>query len=385
MKSLVCSRCKKNYDYRRIMNICECCTSPLLVEYDLEHLRRTWDRDILAKRSRNMWRYRELLPVSSSEEVITLGEGGTPIRRLNRFGACKGFDRLSMMNEGLNPTGTFKSRGASAGITRAHSLGIRRIAMPTAGNAGGAWAAYAASAGIRLFVAMPEDAPEINRRECQMYGADVRLVKGLISDCGQLVEEKVAEEGYFNGATLKEPYRIEGKKTLGLEIAEHGEWTWPDVIVYPTGGGVGLIGIWKAVKELTALGWTTGRFPKMVAVQMEGCAPIVEAFQRKATQSVFWERAQTMAGGLRVPKALGDFLVLESLYESEGTAVAVSDEAAGQMMKELARIEGQLICPEGAAGLAAIVDLRNSGWLSQEESILLLNTGSGMKYLEWMM
>ncbi|OYD06687.1 threonine synthase [Paludifilum halophilum] len=383
MKDLNCTRCKATDSPNRITNVCKRCASPLLVRYGLDRLKHSWDRESLRERSFDMWRYRELLPVDDPEEIVSLGEGGTPALPFTRIGENWGIPRLMMKDEGFNPTGTFKARGAAAGITRAKALGIQKVAMPTAGNAGGAWAAYAAAAGMELMVAMPVDAPESNQRECLLYGADLQIVDGLISDCGKWVERAVEEEGYFNAATLKEPYRVEGKKTLGLEIAEQNGWAWPDVIVYPTGGGVGLIGIWKAVEELARIGWVTGKPPRMVAVQMEGCAPIVEAFRNGWKESRFWEGARTAASGLRVPKALGDFLALDALYRSDGTAVAVSDTTAKTALRTLARTEGCWICPEGAAGLAAIRKLRREGWIDGRESVWLMNTGTGMKDSEW--
>jgi len=291
-------------------------------------------------------------------------------------------NRLWVKDEGLNPTGTFKARGASAGVSRAKELGATAVAMPTAGNAGGAWAAYGARAGIQLHVAMPQDAPAINKMDCRLYDAHLTLVDGLISDAGKLIARGVAEHGWFDASTLKEPYRIEGKKTMGLEIAEFFDWHMPDVVVYPAGGGVGAIGIWKALCELRDMGWVSGPLPRMVIVQASGCAPLVRAFEQERDASEFWEGAQTMAAGLRVPKALGDFLVLQAVRETEGTAVAVSDADIWDAMKQAARTEGLAMCPEGAATVTAAKQLRNSGWLQADDNVVLINTGTALKYPE---
>jgi threonine synthase len=328
-----------------------------------------------------MWRYLELLPVEDPGDIVSLGEGFTAVLPLGKLGT--GFHELWLKDEGLNPTGTFKARGASAGITRARELGIEEIAMPTAGNAGGAWAAYAARAGLKAHIVMPVDAPEMNKREAWACGADVRLVRGLISDAGQIVARACARYGWFDASTLKEPYRIEGKKTMGLELAEQFDWRPPEVIIYPAGGGVGLIGMWKAFDELRALGWMDqDTRPRLVAVQAEGCRPIVEAWEAGAEQSEFWQYADTIASGIRVPKALGDFIVLRAMRETAGTAVAVSDEEILRAMHDLAAQEGLLVCPEGAATYAAAQKLRTIGAIGAGERVLLLNTGSGLKYPE---
>lgn len=327
-----------------------------------------------------MWRYWELLPVEDRSHLVTLGEGWTPILPLEQLGRELDLPNLYLKDEGLNPTGTFKARGAAAGVSRAKELGVSRVAMPTAGNAGGAWAAYCARAGMELFVVMPEDTPEINKLECAAYGAHVYLVSGLISDAGRIVGRGVAQHGWFDASTLKEPYRIEGKKTLGFEIAEQYAWDLPEAILYPAGGGVGLIGMWKGFNELEAIGWIGARRPKLIAVQAEGCAPLVKAFQEGRDESEFWEGAETIASGLRVPKALGDFLVLQALKETEGYAVAVSDRAILSAIGQFARQEGLFVCPEGAATLAALPQLVRLGVLHRQDRVLLLNTGSGLKY-----
>ena len=314
---------------------------------------------------------------------MSLGEGMTPLLALPAMGRALGVPNLLMKDEGLLPTGTFKARGAAVGVSRAAELGVTAIAMPTNGNAGAAWSAYAARAGLRSLVVMPAGAPEITRAVCVAAGAELYLVDGLIGDAGRLVADAVERRaGYQNVATLREPYRIEGKKTMGLEIAEQLGWRMPGVIVYPTGGGVGLIGIHKALRELLELGWVSGGLPRLVAVQAAGCAPIVRAFEAGATESEPWPGARTAAFGLTVPKALGDFLVLEALYATGGTAVAVTDEALLADQREVARLEGTFICPEGAAGFAAVRQLRASGWLSEMDEVIVLNTGTGLIYPE---
>ena len=382
LSHLYCPRCAQTYSADAPRNVCAC-GSPLLVAYDLDGVRRGVSRDDLGSRPPSLWRYRELLPIRDARHVVTLGEGFTPILPLARLGAEDGFRDLLLKDEGLNPTGSFKARGAAVGVSKAKELGIREVAMPTAGNAGGAWAAYCARAGIAIHVAMPSDAPEVNKAECRLYGADLALVDGLISDAGRLSQQGVRERGWFDVATLREPYRIEGKKTMGFEIAEQLGWTLPDVIVYPAGGGVGVIGIWKALEELRQIGWMAeGERARLVIVQASGCAPLVKAWEEGRDESEFWPGARTVAAGLRVPKALGDFLVLRALRETGGTAVAVDDGEIVQAMRDLARAEGLWACPEGAATLAAIRRLKAEGWLTGEEKLLLLNTGSGLKYAD---
>ncbi|MBI4497439.1 MAG: threonine synthase [Chloroflexi bacterium] len=376
---LRCPTCDRRFSPAAPHNLCVC-GSPLLVDYDLAAVGRALRPSDLRDREPSMWRYWELLPVIRREHLVTLGEGWTPVLPLARLGERLGLPRLFMKDEGLNPTGTFKARGAAAGVSKAKELGIRAVAMPTAGNAGGAWAAYGARAGLEVVVAMPADTPEVNQREALAYGARVVLVDGLISDAGRLIAEAAARSGWFDVATLREPYRIEGKKTLGLEIAEQFAWDPPEVILYPAGGGVGLIGMWRAFDQLAALGWIGERRPRLVAVQAEGCAPLVQAFHAGAATAPFWEGAQTVASGLRVPKALGDFLVLRALRETDGYAIAVSDAALVQAMHELAALEGLWICPEGAATVAALPLLRDLGVVRPEDRVLVLNTGSGLKY-----
>jgi threonine synthase len=384
LSHLDCPRCGTRHDADRVQGTCSC-GSPLLARYDLRQVAgQAGPRDI-AGRPADLWRYHELLPVREAARVVSLGEGMTPLLPVPRIGGAFGVPDLLMKDEGLLPTGTFKARGAAVGVSRAAELGVAAIAMPTNGNAGAAWSAYAARAGVRSLVVMPVAAPRITRAECAAAGAELYLVDGLIGDAARLVAEAVARRpGYQNVATLTEPYRIEGKKTMGLEIAEQLGWRMPGVIVYPTGGGVGIIGIRKALAELLELGWVSGDLPRLVAVQAAGCAPIVRAFESGAAESEPWPDPETVAFGLTVPKALGDFLVLRALYATGGTAVAVTDEALLAAQREVARLEGALICPEGAACFAAVRQLRASGWLSGSDEVVVLNTGTGLIYPQTM-
>jgi threonine synthase len=374
LSHLECPRCGAIHDADQIIGLCPC-GSPLLARYDVPSLQ----KEDLAARAPDLWRYHELLPVRSPENVVTLGEGMTPLLPMPRYGAELGVDRLLMKDEGLIPTGTFKARGAAVGVSRAYEVGVRKIAMPTNGNAGSAWAAYAARAGMEALIAMPIAAPEICRREVTAVGARLQLIDGLIGDAAAYIRE---QPGYFDASTLKEPYRIEGKKTMGLEIAEQLGWQLPDVIVYPTGGGVGIIGIWKALNELRDLGWIDGPLPRLVAVQSTGCAPIVRAWEKGLPESEPWVGAKTVAFGITVPKALGDFLVLQAIAETGGCAIAVDDEDILAEQHEVARLEGAFICPEGAANFAAIRALRESGWIHADDQVVALNTGAGLKYPE---
>ncbi|MDR3362473.1 MAG: threonine synthase [Desulfovibrio sp.] len=380
---LSCPKCKKKYAYTDIVNLCVC-GSPLLAQYDLARAARELDKCIFADRAADLWRYEELLPVLEEENIVSLGEGFTPLLPLNRTGENMGIERLYLKDEGILPTGSFKARGAAVAVSRAKELGVKTLIMPTNGNAGAAWALYSARAGIKAAITMPEDAPRITRLECAIAGADLYLVKGLISDCGKIVARAVRRHAvdkhpWYDVSTLKEPYRIEGKKTMGYEIAEQFDWDSPDVILYPTGGGVGIIGIYKAFCEMRTLGWIK-KLPRLVAVQAENCAPIVRAFNEKKPDSVFWENSGTVAFGINVPKALGDFLVLEAIYETGGYAVAVTDQEIISAQSDLAQREGTFICPEGAALYAALKNLRKDGRIRQRESVVLLNTGAGIKY-----
>lgn len=376
---LECSKCGNKYSSKEVHNLCEC-GAPLLVRYDLEEIKKNVDKNVFKGREKGLFRFKELLPVEDEKNVVTLGEGDTPVFKLEKLGNKIGLKNLYIKDEGLNPTGTFKARGAAVGVSKAKELGIKTIAMPTAGNAGGAWSAYSAKAGIELVVAMPYDAPDLAKKEAYIYGSKTYLVKGLISDAGKIIAKGVKKHGWFDAATLKEPYRIEGKKTMGLEIAEYFNWEFPDAILYPTGGGVGIIGIWKAFKELEELGWIKNKIPKLIAVQSEGCNPIVKAFNEDKEASEFCEDANTIAGGIRVPKALGDFLVLDAVRKSKGTAVEVKDSEIIESLNLLAKTEGLFIAPEGATLVAAVNKLVKDGFLKEEEKVVLLNTGSGLKY-----
>ena len=387
LSHLECSLCGKRFERGQVLNLCDC-GGPLLVRYDLESLRRIWSRDQIAKGPNSMWRYAPALP-PRAESIVSLGEGMTPLIRTRRLGARVGSDDLWVKDEGLNPTGSFKARGLSCAISMAVELGIKKVAIPSAGNAASAMAAYAAAAGIESHIFMPRDVPQSNYIECKAFGSHVTLVDGLISDCARIVSERREAEGWFDVSTLKEPYRIEGKKTMGYELAEQfsttpgaASWTLPDAIFYPCGGGVGLIGMWKAFEEMEALGWISSHRPKMIAVQAEGCAPIVKAFLEGKPRSEFFEHAETVASGLRVPKALGDFLVLDAVRQSGGTCIAVSDEEMIEAGVELATDEGIFAAPEGGACVAALKKLLASGFLTPQERIVIYNTGSGLKYLE---
>jgi threonine synthase len=382
LTDLECSRTGIRYDADAVQGVSDAGV-PLLARYDIERAGRTLTRESLARRPATLWRYHEMLPVRNPATITSLGEGMTPLLPLPRYGARIGVPRLWMKDEGLTPTGTFKARGAAVGVSRAAELGVTGVAMPTNGNAGAAWAAYAARAGMTCLIAMPVTAPAINRAECVAAGAELYLVDGLIGDAGRLITAAVrARTGYQEVSTLKEPYRLEGKKTMGYEIAEQLHWQVPDVILYPTGGGVGLIGIYKALREMQQLGWIGDRLPRLVAVQAEGCAPIVRAFEAGAEVSDPFPDPHTVAFGITVPKALGDFLVLDAVRATGGTAVAVSDADLLAEQRRLAAHEGTFICPEGAACMTAAAQLRESGFLSIDDTVVVLNTGTGLKYPE---
>jgi threonine synthase len=376
---LECSKCRECFAHSSPQNLCTACAAPLLARYDLIAAKTSLSLDALRSRELNMWRYVEVLPDATA---VTLGEGMTPLLHARALGARLGLEQLYIKDEGLNPTGSFKARGLSAAVTMAAALGIETIALPTAGNAGGAAAAYAAKAGVRCVIAMPTDTPAANVLEARAFGADVRLIDGLISDCGKFIAEQAAEHGWFEVSTLKEPYRIEGKKTMGYELWEAFAGELPDVVVYPTGGGVGLIGMWKAFEELEAMGLTGADRPRMISVQAEGCAPIVRAFEQHASESQFWEGAATLASGLRVPKALGDFIVLADVYASHGAAIAASDSEMMAACKDMAALEGVFAAPEGGASLVAVQKLVAAGRIAADESVIVFNTGSGYKYAE---
>lgn len=379
LSHLQCPKCGAVHNADQVINLCSC-GSPLLARYDLEALRQRLTPADLHGRPSTLWRYRELLPVRDERHIVSLGEGMTPLWQAGRLGAAMGFADLWVKDEGLNPTGTFKARGAAVGVSRAKELGIKSVAMPTNGNAGGAWASYCARAGMETVLCMPVDAPLLAQQEAWLVGARTYLVKGQITDAGKIIGAGCKTYGWFEAATLKEPYRIEGKKTMGLEIAEQFGWQLPHAILYPTGGGVGIIGIYKALLELEALGWISRPFPKLIAVQAEGCAPIVKAFNEGKNESVLWQGAQTISQGIRVPKAIGDFLVLEAVRATGGTCIAVDDNSTLHAFDQLAKLEGAFICPEGAAALAAAGKLLAQGFLKPEERVVILNTGSGLKY-----
>jgi threonine synthase len=376
---LECGRCSTTYDSSVQQGLCRC-GSPLLARYALDLVAADISPSQIAPRPPSLWRYHEILPVLSAAAVVSLGEGMTPLIPLPRLGAKLDIANLQMKDEGLLPTGTFKARGAAVGVSKAKELGVRRIAMPTNGNAGAAWATYAARANLESLIVMPVGAPAITRAECAVSGSRLYLVDGLIGDAGVVAADAVARQGYTDVSTLKEPYRLEGKKTMGLELLEQLGWRVPDVILYPTGGGVGLIGIYKALQECQALGWIGPKLPRLVAVQATGCAPIVAAWEAHAETSEPWANASTIAFGITVPKALGDFLVLRALYATEGCAVAVSDESILAAQESVARMEGAFICPEGAACFAAADRLRQSGWIGPADEVVIFNTGTGLKY-----
>lgn len=381
LSHLECSECGKHFDAHRLQTFCPTCQAPLVARYDLPKVARQLRPEMVTGRPRGLWRWTELLPVQREEHCISLGEGDTPILHLKRLGSSLGLDNLFLKDESLNPTGTFKARGLAMAVARARELKARALVIPTAGNAGGALAAYAARAEMDAHVFMPADAPEANQSEVRLYGAELRLVDGLISEAARLAAQEAQRRRWFDVSTFKEPYRLEGKKTMGFEIAEFFGWDVPDVILYPTGGGTGLVGIWKAFEELEALGWIGKKRPRMVSVQAQGCAPIVQAFEAGANEARFWPNASTIASGLRVPFPFAHRLILRVIRQSQGTAVAVSDNEILQAQRELAAQEGVFAAPEGAATLAALRNLLRQGWISPSERVLLLNTGSGVKYV----
>jgi threonine synthase len=378
---LQCSReaCGNVVSHSSLQNLCPACHSPLLARYDLQAARLTFGLGAFRERVRTMWRYEEVLPPAPA---VTLGEGMTPLVHACRLGEQIGLTRLLIKDEGMNPTASFKARGLSAAVTMAKALGAKTVALPTAGNAGGAAAAYAAKAGLGCVIAMPSDTPNANIVESRAFGADVRLIDGLISDCGRFIAANAANEGWFEVSTLKEPYRIEGKKTMGYELWEEFGGELPGVIVYPTGGGVGLIGMWKAFEELEAMGYIGRERPRMIAAQAAGCAPIVKAFEARRDSSEFWNDAATVASGLRVPKPLGDFLILADVYQSHGEAIAATDDEMLAACRKMAALEGIFAAPEGGAGLVAIEKLVGQKKIQHDETVVLFNTGSGYKYGE---
>jgi threonine synthase len=381
VKHIYCSACDKQYPPAKLYNLCSC-GKPLLVAYDLEKARATLTRESLRGRICSLWRYLEVLPVQDSANIVTLGEGMTPLLRTERLAAYLGMRHLYIKDESLNPTASFKARGMAVAVSMAKELGAKRLAVPSAGNAAGALSAYARRAGLEAHIFMPKDTPAANVIECQQTGASVTLIDGLITDCGRMVAERKDAEGWFDVSTLKEPYRVEGKKTMGYELAEQFEWELPDAILYPTGGGTGLIGMWKAFDEMEKMGWIGSKRPRMVSVQAEGCAPIIRAFQAGASTGAEIDNPHTIASGLRVPKAVGDFIMLDILRKSSGAAVAVSDQELLRAVKEIGQAEGLFVAPEGAATLPALRRLLETGQIDRDERVVLFNTGSGLKYLD---
>lgn len=377
---LECPECGQVFDADQVQTCCQSCRSPILARYDLEGLRSRLTPAEVQHRGRGVWRWTELLPVRDARYRFSLGEGDTPLLAVPRLGKKLGVASLFVKDESLNPTASFKARGLAVAVSRAVELGLSNFVIPTAGNAGGALAAYARRAGADAHIYMPSDAPAINQAEVSAVGCDLHLVDGLISDAALLAVRSASENNWFDMSTFKEPYRVEGKKTMGFELAEAFEWDMPDVIVYPTGGGTGLAGMWKAFAELEVLGWIGAKRPRMVSVQAEGCAPIVKAFQQNAPRAEFWKDAHTLAGGLRVPGVFADRLILRALRESLGIAIAVSDPDILDAQTELAQTEGIFACPEGAATLAGLHSLLELGWLDPTERVVLYNTGSGIKY-----
>jgi threonine synthase len=379
---LECAKCGTSYEPNRLYNLCTKCGKPLLVRYDLAKASETLKRDDLKNRAASLWRYREVLPVVNDENVVTLGEGFTPLLAARRLGAQINVPELYIKDESLNPTGAFKARGLCMAISMAKELGVKKVAIPTAGNAGGAMAAYAARAGMEAYVFMPRDTPAANRIECEQVGAHVTLIDGLITDCGAEVAKRKDAEGWFDVSTLKEPYRIEGKKTMGYELAEQFNWELPDVILYPTGGGTGLVGMWKAFDEMERMGWIGSKRPRMYTVQAAGCAPIVRAFEQGWDEAPEFENAHTVASGLRVPRAIGDFIMLDILRKSGGGAIAVSDEELVAATREIGAAEGLFCAPEGAACLPVLRRLIAEGSVTADDRVVIFNTGAGVKYLE---
>lgn len=370
---LECTKCGDHLSPEQPQTICPKDGGSLYVRYDLDALKGKFTRDSLRGRPANMWRYREVLP---GETPITLGEGFTPML------PSRDNPKVFIKDEGLNPTGSFKARGLCAAVTMAHQYGLKKLAVPSAGNAASALAAYCAAAGIEAHIFMPKDVPTANYIECKVYGAKVTLVDGLISDCAKMVNERKQAEGWFDISTLKEPFRVEGKKTMGYEVAEQLNWELPDAIFYPTGGGVGLIGMWKAFEEMEQLGWIGKKRPKMISVQASGCAPVAKAWNERKPVAEMWQNAETMAAGLRVPKPYADYIILDILKQSGGTAIAVSDEQIMDSVKEWASKDGVFAAPEGAACLAAYKNLLEQNFVKSSDTVVLFNTGSGLKYID---
>ncbi len=382
LSHLECTSCGKSHSHTQAIRTCPNCGKVLFARYDLPSLKREVNREVFKGRRSDMWRFYEIMPVLEEGNVVSLGEGGTPLLHAKNLGRKLGLKNLYIKDEGLNPTGSFKARGISAAVSKAKEVGQTRLTMPTAGNAGGALAAYAARGGLEAHVFMPKDAPEANKKECQVLGSNLTLVDGLIGDAGRLSQEKAQKEGLFDISTLREPYRAEGKKTMALELAMDLGWRTPDAIIYPTGGGTGIVGMWKAFEELRELGWIDSPQPKFVSVQAEGCQPIVKAFHEGSNESEPWPNASTEAAGLRVPSVFADYIILRVLRETGGTAIAVSDSDMVKAMSEMGAAEGVFACPEGAATLVGLKRLLDQSFFQGSETIILMNTGSGLKYLD---
>ena len=375
LQHLECSRCNETYPHTIPQNVCNSCGKPLFARYALEQLSGKWTRDTLLSRPASLWRYSELLPISNPTDIVTLGETMTPLIHTKTLGARFGLPEVWVKDESRLPTGSFKARGLAMAVSKAKSLGLTQLAIPSAGNAATALAAYAAAAGITAHIFMPQDTPAFNKETCQLSGANVTLIDGLITDAGRIVADQKTREGWFDVSTLKEPYRVEGKKTMGFELAEQFEWELPDVIIYPTGGGTGIVGMWKGFAELEAIGWIGKKRPRFISVQSTGCAPIVKAWKEGATEATPWADAHTVASGLRVPQAIGDFLILAAIRKSNGAAIAVTDDAIREAMQLLPTTEGLLTCPEGAATVAALKQLVSDGRIESSERVVLFNTG----------
>ena len=379
---LQCSKRGGQFSKKEIHNLSPCCSLPLFPRYHIEKGKVYFKKDSLINRPPTMWRYKEMMPVNYEENITTLGEGFTPLEPAGSLGKMLGFKNLFLKNESINPTGSFKDRGMSAAISKAREFGLNKISIPTAGNAGGATAAYTAKAGQEAFIFMPDDTPKSFQVECEQYGAHVEMIEGLISDCGKIIAERKDQEGWFDISTLKEPYRVEGKKTMGYELAEQLNWELPDVIIYPTGGGTGIIGMWKAFDEMEKLGWIGSHRPKMISVQSEGCAPIIRAFEQGKDTADFFENPETSALGLRVPAAIGDFLILKAIRESNGYALTVSDKELMDNVKMIGKHEGIFSSPEGGATVATLPKLLDLGVINSKDRIVLFITGSGLKYVD---
>ncbi len=375
LQHLECTNCNETYPHESAQNVCRSCGKPLFARYAIEQLADTWKPDHLLSKPHSLWRYKELLPVCDDANIVSLGETMSPLIHAKRLGAQFGLPELWIKDESRLPTGSFKARGLAMAVSKAKELKIKKLAIPSAGNAATALAVYAARAGIPAYIFMPKDTPNYNVETCRLAGANLTLIDGLITDAGRMVAQQKTDEGWFDVSTLKEPYRVEGKKTMGFELAEQLGWKLPDVIIYPTGGGTGIVGMWKGFAELESIGWIGKKRPRFISVQAEGCAPIVKAWRDGMPSAEPWENAETIASGLRVPQAIGDFLILEAIRKSEGAAIAVTDEAIREAMELLPTAEGILTCPEGAATVAALRSLISEGTITSSDQVVLFNTG----------